>query len=170
VCASDVRAARHESPTVLIIGAGTGGRALAHGLRRAFNVATSVPVEDWPPSNVTLVGDAIHTMTPGRGVGANTALRDAQLLCRRRRRSHPGCTERRALNDDAAAPAGTDTADRPRDATSTWRMGEIADNIGGWRRRSPIGCSAWRDAEDSPCSRTVEGRPRWLRTPAQIRK
>jgi 2-polyprenyl-6-methoxyphenol hydroxylase-like FAD-dependent oxidoreductase len=27
-----------------------------------------------------LLGDAIHTMTPGRGAGANTALRDAVLL------------------------------------------------------------------------------------------
>jgi 2-polyprenyl-6-methoxyphenol hydroxylase-like FAD-dependent oxidoreductase len=47
------------------------------------NVRTSVPLEPWETSNVTLLGDAVHTMTPGRGVGANTALRDAALLSRR---------------------------------------------------------------------------------------
>jgi 2-polyprenyl-6-methoxyphenol hydroxylase-like FAD-dependent oxidoreductase len=47
------------------------------------NIKTSVPLDAWPGSNVTLIGDAIHTMTPGRGVGANTALRDAVLLCAR---------------------------------------------------------------------------------------
>jgi 2-polyprenyl-6-methoxyphenol hydroxylase-like FAD-dependent oxidoreductase len=47
------------------------------------NIKTSVPLDPWPASNVTLIGDAIHTMTPGRGVGANTALRDAVLLCAR---------------------------------------------------------------------------------------
>jgi 2-polyprenyl-6-methoxyphenol hydroxylase-like FAD-dependent oxidoreductase len=47
------------------------------------NIKTSVPVDRWPATNVTLIGDAIHTMTPGRGVGANTALRDAVLLCAR---------------------------------------------------------------------------------------
>ncbi|TWD82695.1 2-polyprenyl-6-methoxyphenol hydroxylase-like FAD-dependent oxidoreductase [Kribbella amoyensis] len=46
------------------------------------NIWTSVPLEPWPTTNVTLLGDAIHTMTPGRGVGANTALRDALQLCR----------------------------------------------------------------------------------------
>ena len=46
------------------------------------NIWTSVPLEPWQTTNVTLLGDAIHTMTPGRGVGANTALRDAVNLCR----------------------------------------------------------------------------------------
>src|SRR5258708_17114897 len=47
------------------------------------NIRTSVPLEPWETSNVTLLGDAVHTMTPGRGVGANTALRDAALLCQK---------------------------------------------------------------------------------------
>lgn len=47
-----------------------------------LNIRTSAPVPQWPTTTVTLIGDAIHTMTPGRGVGANTALRDARLLAR----------------------------------------------------------------------------------------
>jgi 2-polyprenyl-6-methoxyphenol hydroxylase-like FAD-dependent oxidoreductase len=53
-----------------------------------ISIRTSVPVEPWKPSNVTLLGDAIHTMTPGQGVGANTALRDAALLCRELAAAH----------------------------------------------------------------------------------
>jgi 2-polyprenyl-6-methoxyphenol hydroxylase-like FAD-dependent oxidoreductase len=37
---------------------------------------------DWEPSPVTLLGDAIHNMTPMAGIGANTALRDADQLRR----------------------------------------------------------------------------------------
>uniref|UniRef100_A0A7V5CS69 FAD-dependent monooxygenase n=1 Tax=Acidobacterium capsulatum TaxID=33075 RepID=A0A7V5CS69_9BACT len=42
---------------------------------------TSRPQPAWTPSRVTLLGDAIHSMTPYRGTGGNIALKDAQVLC-----------------------------------------------------------------------------------------
>jgi 2-polyprenyl-6-methoxyphenol hydroxylase-like FAD-dependent oxidoreductase len=57
---------------------------------RATNSAAGFPLQiaaselapAWQATNVTLVGDAIHAVTPGPPVGANTALRDAMLLTR----------------------------------------------------------------------------------------
>jgi 2-polyprenyl-6-methoxyphenol hydroxylase-like FAD-dependent oxidoreductase len=47
-----------------------------------LSIRTSLPVKHWETTNITVLGDAIHSMTPFRGIGANTALRDAQLLAR----------------------------------------------------------------------------------------
>jgi 2-polyprenyl-6-methoxyphenol hydroxylase-like FAD-dependent oxidoreductase len=52
----------------------------------------------WAPSAVTLLGDAIHNMTPMAGIGANTAVRDADQL--RQALIAPG-------RDDVAARVGT---------------------------------------------------------------
>ncbi|WP_294212914.1 NAD(P)/FAD-dependent oxidoreductase [uncultured Chryseobacterium sp.] len=43
-------------------------------------IRSSLPKEPWPSGNMTALGDAVHTMSPAGGVGANTAFMDAALL------------------------------------------------------------------------------------------
>ncbi|MER5650716.1 FAD-dependent monooxygenase [Streptosporangium sp. NPDC002524] len=45
-------------------------------------IRTPVPIGPRPATTITLLGDAIHSMTPTRGIGADIALRDARSLCR----------------------------------------------------------------------------------------
>jgi 2-polyprenyl-6-methoxyphenol hydroxylase-like FAD-dependent oxidoreductase len=53
-------------------------------------VHTAIPVEPWTSGRVTVLGDAIHTMSPFMGLGAGTALRDARLLADRLAEAHRG--------------------------------------------------------------------------------
>src|SRR5207237_9365423 len=74
-----------------------------------ISIRTSARVAPWPTGPVTLLGDAIHTMTPGRGVGANTALLDALLLSRQLqavRAGYLGQTEAIAMYEEAMRTYG----------------------------------------------------------------
>lgn len=51
---------------------------------------TALPMKSWQTKRITLVGDAIHSMPPTRGIGGNTALRDAHLLCQNLIAAHTG--------------------------------------------------------------------------------
>jgi 2-polyprenyl-6-methoxyphenol hydroxylase-like FAD-dependent oxidoreductase len=54
------------------------------------HVRTAAPIAPWKSTQVTLLGDAIHSMTPYRGIGGNIALKDASLLSSQLQQVHRG--------------------------------------------------------------------------------
>jgi salicylate hydroxylase len=55
-----------------------------------LSIRTSVPIAPWRTGRITLLGDAIHSMTPYRGIGANVAIKDAARLKRALVAAHRG--------------------------------------------------------------------------------
>ncbi|GAP90703.1 putative FAD-binding domain protein [Rosellinia necatrix] len=56
---------------------------MAEGEAAFWKITCSTPsgVPEWPNDpRVTVIGDAVHSMTPAGGIGANTAVRDSALL------------------------------------------------------------------------------------------
>ncbi|MGW7529692.1 FAD-dependent oxidoreductase [Streptomyces sp. NPDC054783] len=45
-----------------------------------LTLRSHLPAATWEPTHVTVIGAAVHAMSPALGLGANTALRDAQVL------------------------------------------------------------------------------------------
>ncbi|WP_433781448.1 FAD-dependent oxidoreductase [Actinomycetospora sp. CA-101289] len=90
---------------------------------------TTLP--DWSPSQITLLGDAIHNMTPMAGIGANTALRDADALRRSLTGAEPvSLVERVARYEDEmrayANEALTLSTRNARNAASDKRLPRLA--------------------------------------------
>ncbi|MBV8836544.1 MAG: FAD-dependent monooxygenase [Alphaproteobacteria bacterium] len=77
--------ALRERALAAMAGWSTDLKALVHladaGTINTLVIHTSEPVAPWETGRVTLLGDAIHAMTPYRGIGANVALKDAMRLC-----------------------------------------------------------------------------------------
>ena len=88
-------------------------------------IRTSPAVPPWPPSRVTVLGDAIHAMSPARGSGANTALQDAALLCR----TLTGTAGNGARTD----PAGSGTF--PAGSGATRNGGDLIAAVGEYERQ-----------------------------------
>lgn len=132
----------------------------------ALSIRTSDPLPPWKPSRIILLGDAIHTMTPGRGAGANTALRDAALIRDKLVEVRDGRAELLAAIGDYEQRMRTYSAVAVRESLEFMNDGgpgkpiigplttfgmrtalRIADRVPALKRRMALGMQRVRDSE-----------------------
>jgi salicylate hydroxylase len=81
---ADTAGDMHEQMIAAVAGWHPALRGLVDRIDRTTMFATHFkrldPTPAWEPSNVTVMGDAIHAMLPTFGMGGNTSLRDAAIL------------------------------------------------------------------------------------------
>ncbi|CUI77440.1 ubiquinone biosynthesis hydroxylase%2C UbiH/UbiF/VisC/COQ6 family [Achromobacter xylosoxidans] len=88
------------------------------------------PLPQWTQAGLTFLGDAVHAMSPAGGLGANTALADAQSLATRLARVCKGLPLGQALRDYEADL-------RWRGDRAVQQSAEAAARITGRSRRKP---------------------------------
>ncbi|KAK3192752.1 hypothetical protein K4F52_001106 [Lecanicillium sp. MT-2017a] len=101
-----------------------------------LTIRTTQRLEAWESSRVTLIGDAIHTMTPGLGVGANTALLDAKILA--------GNLVRAAA---AAAAAAAADGEKENDDADGKKMTNVVEAVADYETQ--MHSYAWQRVEKS---------------------
>jgi 2-polyprenyl-6-methoxyphenol hydroxylase-like FAD-dependent oxidoreductase len=141
----------------------------------AISIQSSSAIPQWESTNVTLLGDAIHTMTPLQGLGGNTALRDAARLCRNLAQAAEGRLDVRAALGDYEAQMRRYAGDAVRVSrryaeqfVSDNRMGRagfkaflrVADNIPPLKRRLFAPARAKAGWPSAPQSRSALGSSR----------
>jgi len=107
-------------------------------------IRTSLPVEPWPTRTVTLLGDAIHSMTYFRALGANTALADAALFVQQILAHRDGGKELLAALHDYEAQMLEQGFDAVRKSIAAFEQGHAATSRHDWPDvRSAPGQSLW---------------------------
>jgi len=107
-------------------------------------IRTSLPVVPWPTRAVTLLGDAIHSMTYFRALGANTALADAALFVQQILAQRDGGKDLLAALHDYEAQMLEQGFDAVRKSIAAFEQGHATTSQQDWPDvRSAPGQSLW---------------------------
>jgi len=107
-------------------------------------IRTSLPVEPWSTRRVTLLGDAIHSMTYFRALGANTAMADAAFFLRHILEHRDGGKPLLPALHDYEAQMLEHGFEAVRKSIAAFEAGHATSSSGDWQDvRSATGQKLW---------------------------